>query len=278
MRGRSTRAVTWALIGAAAAGPIHSGSSEKKGEKNKVDPVELEARLAALEQTVAEKVKLLETQVSQLKQQLEGRPAAAVTPAEDPAANGLRSEAEQFVAQAKFTEAKAKLDELYAKYPQSSAARSAQTMRREVEVVGREVPQQLDVEKWYQGEQEALASAGTKATLLVFWETWCPHCQREVPRLTALYERFKAQGLRVIGLTKVSKSASDETVAQFIEERSVAYPIAKERGGSLSTLFNVSGVPAAAVVKDGKVVWRGHPARLSDQLLQTWLSSVEAHP
>jgi thiol-disulfide isomerase/thioredoxin len=263
--------VTWALIGVAAAGPIHSGSSEKKGDKNKVDPVELEARLAALEQTVAEKVKLLETQVAQLKQQLEARPAAAVAPVEDPAAAGLRSEAEQFVAQANFAEAKAKLDELYAKYPQSSAARSAQTMRREVEVVGREVPQQLDVEKWYQGEQEALASAGTKATLLVFWETWCPHCQREVPRLTALYERFKAQGLRVIGLTKVSKSASDEAVAQFIKERSVAYPIAKERGGSLSTLFNVSGVPAAAVVKDGKVVWRGHPARLSDQLLQSWL-------
>jgi hypothetical protein len=35
--------------------------------------------------------------------------------------------------------------------------------------------------------------------------------------------------------------------------------------------FGVSGIPAAAVVKGGKVVWRGHPARLSEQMLKDWL-------
>jgi hypothetical protein len=32
-------------------------------------------------------------------------------------------------------------------------------------------------------------------------------------------------------------------------------------------VFNVSGIPAAAVVKDGVVVWRGHPARLNNDIL-----------
>ena len=43
--------------------------------------------------------------------------------------------------------------------------------------------------------------------------------------------------------------------------------------GSLSQYFNVGGIPAAAVVKDGKVVWRGHPARLSEQMLKDWIAS-----
>ena len=35
----------------------------------------------------------------------------------------------------------------------------------------------------------------------------------------------------------------------------------------MSSSFAVTGIPAAALVKDGKVVWRGHPARLDDALL-----------
>ena len=38
----------------------------------------------------------------------------------------------------------------------------------------------------------------------------------------------------------------------------------------MSQHFNVSGIPAAAVVKDGKIVWRGHPARLTDEMIQGW--------
>jgi hypothetical protein len=29
----------------------------------------------------------------------------------------------------------------------------------------------------------------------------------------------------------------------------------------------VTGIPAAAVVKGGKVIWRGHPAQLTDDVL-----------
>jgi thioredoxin-like negative regulator of GroEL len=50
----------------------------------------------------------------------------------------------------------------------------------------------------------------------------------------------------------------------------VDYPIAKETG-ELSRYFNVSGIPAAAVIKDGKVVWRGHPAQLKEDQLKSWL-------
>ena len=124
-------------------------------------------------------------------------------------------------------------------------------------------------EKWFQGENEVkLASDGT--TLVVFWETWCPHCRREVPKLQAVYDKFKTKGLQVVGVTKITKSATEDGVASFITDNQVGYPVAKE-DGSLSQHFAVSGIPAAAVVKDGKVVWRGHPATLSDDMLNGWL-------
>ena len=46
--------------------------------------------------------------------------------------------------------------------------------------------------------------------------------------------------------------------------------MAKESGDA-SKAFGVSGIPAAAVVKDGKVVWRGHPGRLTEQMIESWI-------
>lgn len=232
----------------------------------------LEERMARLEKSMAERVTALEKQVAQLKQQLDARPVAQAPPplVDDPAANAMRTEADTLAAGGKFLEARAKYDELATKYPQSTATRATASVRGELQIIGRAAPTSLETDKWYQGEDEGTKSLTSKATLLVFWETWCPHCQREVPKMTDIYSRFKDKGLAVVGLTRLTKGSTDEAVLAFIKERGVAYPIAKEKG-TLSALFNVSGIPAAAVVKDGKIVWRGHPNRLNDEIIKSWL-------
>ena len=75
----------------------------------------------------------------------------------------------------------------------------------------------------------------------------------------------------MIGLTKITRNSTEEQVTAFIKEKDVQYALAKEQGDSMSKRFGVSGIPAAAVVKDGKVVWRGHPARLKDEMIEGWL-------
>jgi hypothetical protein len=55
----------------------------------------------------------------------------------------------------------------------------------------------------------------------------------------------------------------------FCKENGVGYPTAKEKG-DISEYYGVRGVPAAAVVKGGKVVWRGHPSRINDKMLGDW--------
>ena len=69
-----------------------------------------------------------------------------------------------------------------------------------------------------------------------------------------------------MALTKLTKSSTQEGVAQFIEQNKLSYPIAKE-DGKTSQHFGVRGIPAAAVTKGGKVIWRGHPARISSVML-----------
>lgn len=219
-----------------------------------------------------EKVASLEKQVEELKaaKPASGRPAAPAAPANpaaEEAATKLFDEVRALTEKGQMEEAKAKMAELNSKYGSTQVAAKAKKTAAELEVVGKAVTG-LTVEKWYQGESK-LDLAGNTPTLVVFWEAWCPHCRREVPKLEETYTKYKGK-MNVVGLTKVTRSSSDEKVTEFIKENKVSYPMAKEKG-DMSETFAVSGIPAAAVVKGGKIIWRGHPARLTDEMINSWL-------
>ncbi|MEC7947020.1 MAG: TlpA disulfide reductase family protein [Myxococcota bacterium] len=240
-------------------------------------PRSLVLTLALAGCATADQHQQMEARVAQLEQKveaLEKAPKAAGTAAADPAAEAaakkLYESISEKVSKGEMEAAKAEMSELTTKYAATTMAKRARKMSAELEVVGKAVPSDWSksVEKYYQGEGNVDLSTGT--TLVVFWEVWCPHCRREVPELKATYESLNGKGLNVVGLTKITRSATEEKVVDFIKENDVTYPTAKE-DGKLSKEFNVSGIPAAAVVKDGKIIWRGHPARLNDELLTGWL-------
>jgi peroxiredoxin len=194
--------------------------------------------------------------------------APSANPEQEQAAANLLKEATEAMDKMDFDTAKAKVASLKADFGTTRAAKAAVRLEDELSVVGRaEVP--LQTEKFFQGSAADLE--GGKATLYVFWEVWCPHCKREVPKLSATYTKYHPKGLEMVGLTKLTRDVTEQQVNDFIKENSVNYPIAKEQGEAMSTAYGVRGIPAAAVVKDGKVVWRGHPAKLTDTMIEGWL-------
>lgn len=223
-------------------------------------------------QALEEEVKTLNERVDTLEKTKGAGGGAAVDPKAEEAAKALYEEITGLVGKGEMAQAKAKAADLEKKYSSTTTFKRARKLVAELQVVGNPVPPtwNTSIEKWYQGEGEVDLLTGT--TLVVFWEVWCPHCRREVPELKATYSSFKGKGLSVVGLTKITRSATEEKVVEFMKEETVSYPTAKENG-DLSKAFNVSGIPAAAVVKDGKIIWRGHPARLNDEMLNSWLGS-----
>ena len=96
---------------------------------------------------------------------------------------------------------------------------------------------------------------------------------RETDEFDAIMDKYKSKGLGIIALTKVTKSSTDEIVETFVKDNKLNFPVGKEpEGGPMSAAYAVSGIPAAALVKDGKVIWRGHPARLTDDVLEKFLA------
>jgi thiol-disulfide isomerase/thioredoxin len=166
-------------------------------------------------------------------------------------------------------QAKERMDEFMGSYHNTKAGKQAASLHRELGVVGRPTPEQWSFESWFQGENDIDLDADGP-TILVFWETWCPHCRREVPKLQKVYDDYSGQGLQVLGVSQLSRGGTQEKMMSFLEENELRFPMAKDNG-SLSAHFGVAGIPAVAVVKEGKVVWRGHPARIAPEMLEAWV-------
>ena len=216
------------------------------------------------------RVQDLEAKVVALESRGPAAPAAAAptgNPEQEQAAAALLKEATQAVDQMQYAVAKEKIATLKAQYGETRAAKASGRIEQELDIIGKpEAP--LSVEKWYQGSD---ADAHGKATMYVFWEVWCPHCRKEVPKLEETYQKFHGSGLSLIGITRQSKDVTDQQVTDFVVENHLSYPIAKDQGSTMSDYYGVRGIPAAAVVRDGKVVWRGHPAKVTDEMLNGWL-------
>jgi len=233
------------------------------------DTKQLSEKIDALEKRIASLEKTLTTKLDSIERSVKAGGGGGVNQAAETEARTALSKINSLVASGKSEDAKKEMGDFMKKYGSTQVAKSAQRLNQELAVVGKQVSDWSGIEKWFQGENDVNLSSGD-TTLLVFWEVWCPHCKREVPKLQAMYDNLHGDGLQLIGLTKVNRGSTEDGVTSFMTEKNVSYPVAKENG-SLSTTFNVSGVPAAAVVKDGKVIWRGHPARLTEAMLKSWL-------
>lgn len=230
---------------------------------DKIDAVD--KRIQNLERTLAARLTKLERSVAAGG----AGGAAGPSPAVEAEAQKAYASINTLVGQGDFAKAKTEMATFMGKYAATNTAKQARRLNIELGVIGKSAPTDWGIERWFQGESD-IDLASDKTTLLVFWEVWCPHCKREVPKIQELQTKFAAEGLQIVGLTKINKSSTPEKVTAFIAGEGITYPIAKE-DGSLSRHFSVSGVPAAAVLKGGKVVWRGHPAKLSQDMLKSWL-------
>jgi len=226
----------------------------------------LENRIATLERTLTQKLTSIEQKLAQPPGQAQQQPQPS--PQEQEAMAALLK-INQLVASGDYEKARTDMVEFMKTYPTTQAAARARKLNEELSVIGKDAPAKWGIEQWFQGEKDIDLTSG-KTTLVVFWEEWCPHCRREVPKLEQTYEHLKGSGLQVIGLTKLTRDVTMEKAQAFLTEQKVSYPVAKE-DGSMSTWFGVSGIPAAAVVKNGKVIWRGHPAQLDEAKLKSWL-------
>jgi peroxiredoxin len=89
-----------------------------------------------------------------------------------------------------------------------------------------------------EGRTWNLKSLRGKVVLINFWATWCPPCVKELPGLQAVYERFKDQGLVILGISNEAAPA----LRSFVAERKIGYPVLSDPGKKVGDLFLIPGI------------------------------------
>jgi thiol-disulfide isomerase/thioredoxin len=77
--------------------------------------------------------------------------------------------------------------------------------------------------KTYTGESFTVDAKESRATLIVFWATWCGPCLMEIPTLIALNEKYKSKNFRVIAINV--DDAEGNKARPILQRYGVNYPV-----------------------------------------------------
>lgn len=127
--------------------------------------------------------------------------------------------------------------------------------------------------EWLQG---APVSRWEKDKVYIFelWATWCGPCLAAIPHIEAIHQDVlrKKLPVQIIGVN-IRDRADPKTLKNFLAKRNTppTYTIAVDTKKNTETEWlkplKVVGIPFAFAVKNGNVLWKGHPMRLSSEIV-----------
>jgi peroxiredoxin len=108
-----------------------------------------------------------------------------------------------------------------------------------------------------------------KPTLVVFWASWCPVCQVELPKLHTLFEAARGRGLQVLAIGFADEL---DKIRRYVQSHGEIFdfPVLYDRGDAVAKRFGVVGTPTIYLI-DGRgnieyVTWLIEDPALADKL------------
>jgi thiol-disulfide isomerase/thioredoxin len=120
-------------------------------------------------------------------------------------------------------------------------------------LLGRAAPE-LKVMRWIPDSQSVILQSNGNVVLLDFWATWCMPCRKMFPALKKLQEKYKDQGLLVVGLTRLDGRQTIESIYEFIKKEPFNYPIGISEEAFNDLAYGVGAIPHMVLIdKKGMV-------------------------
>ncbi len=110
--------------------------------------------------------------------------------------------------------------------------------------------------KTLDGKTVSLDDYKGRVVLLDFWATWCGPCIGEIPETRVVYNKYKAQGFDILGI-----SLDDETMQRnlpiFLEQKEMPWPQVFDGKGwknEVAQLYGVKAIPFTVLIgRDGNI-------------------------
>jgi thiol-disulfide isomerase/thioredoxin len=121
--------------------------------------------------------------------------------------------------------------------------------------VERDTIAEITIRQWITGNPPDIKNLSNTVYIIEFWATWCQPCLSSIPHLIELNNKYKDNGLLIIGL---SQDKSEQKVRRFIAEHKMNYPVAIDNG--TADQLGIKGYPTVVVVDHkGEIAFKGYP-------------------
>jgi len=104
-----------------------------------------------------------------------------------------------------------------------------------------------------------------KVILVNFWAAWCAPCAEEIPRFVAMQNKFRDQGLQVIG---VSVEDLESELRAFCIKNHVNYPIVPGDQSVADSFGGVLGLPTTVLIGKDGVIYKKYAGATDFALLE----------
>ena len=88
-----------------------------------------------------------------------------------------------------------------------------------------------------------------------FWASWCEPCAEAMPALERIYQRYRGQGLVVIG---VSEDRTADNARGFLSRTRVSFPVMHDADHSVANRFSPPTMPSTYIIDRQGVVRHVH--------------------
>ncbi|MCF6148031.1 MAG: TlpA family protein disulfide reductase [Candidatus Kuenenia sp.] len=97
--------------------------------------------------------------------------------------------------------------------------------------------------------KKMVQSADEKVVVLCFWASWCKVCQKHIPELENMYQKYKEKEVNVIG---VSLDDEAEKADAFIEKQGITFTtVVAEDKEEMKYVFQISKIPTLLYYTNG---------------------------
>ena len=119
-------------------------------------------------------------------------------------------------------------------------------------------PELAGIDQWHNSPPLTMQQLRGKVVLVDFWTYSCINCINVLPHVKAWHQKYKDQGLVVIGVhtPEYPFERSADNVRTAIKRLGIAYPVAQDNRYATWTAYNNQYWPAFYLVdRQGKVVY-----------------------
>jgi len=130
--------------------------------------------------------------------------------------------------------------------------------------------------------------ANDKIYVVEFWATWCGPCKAAMPHISELAKQYEGI-VTFIGVDVWEKGFQDKpyetffpSLKEFVDSMGdkMAYNVAMDNNDlymakNWMTASGQGGIPATFLIKDGRIIWIGHPIKLDNVLEEVIAGSYD---